>query len=98
MSNNTDDRWLSRRELADRYGLPITTLAQWASKGTGLRYARMGRHVRYHLSGVIDWETDRFDHKLSHSAQPGTLANHELEPVADIDIPITALGSAGNEQ
>ena len=60
MGNNTDDRWLSRQELADRFGLPVKTLAQWASKGTGPHYARMGRHARYRLSDVIDWETTRF--------------------------------------
>ena len=50
--DNADERWLSRRELAERYGLPVKTLAQWASKGTGPHYARMGRHVRYRLSDV----------------------------------------------
>lgn len=37
MEDNADERWLSRQELADRYGLPVRTLAQWASKGTGPR-------------------------------------------------------------
>ena len=61
MGNNGDERWLSRRELADRYGLPIKTLAQWASKGTGPAIPGMGRHVRYRLSEVIEWETARVD-------------------------------------
>ncbi len=51
-----DDRWLSRKELAIRLGVPEKTPAQWATKGTGPRYARFGRHVRYHLSDVIAWE------------------------------------------
>ena len=46
------DRWLSRQELADRYGLPFKTPAEWASKGTGPRYAKFGKHVRYRLSDV----------------------------------------------
>ncbi len=37
MEDNADERWLSRQDLADRYGLPVRTLAQWASKGTGPR-------------------------------------------------------------
>jgi hypothetical protein len=49
------DRWLSRSELAERYGLPIKTLAQWASKETGPRYARM---VDLH---VLDSPTARHD-------------------------------------
>jgi hypothetical protein len=32
MGNNADERWLSRQELADRYGPPVKTLARWASK------------------------------------------------------------------
>ena len=39
MDGNTDDKWLTRQELADRYGLPVKTPAEWASKGTGPRYA-----------------------------------------------------------
>lgn len=54
MDENTDDKWLTRQDLADRYGLPVKTLAEWASKGTGPRYAKFGRHVRYLLSDVID--------------------------------------------
>lgn len=61
MDNNANDTWLSRQQLADRYGLPVKTLAQWACKGTGPRYARMGRHVRYRLSDIIDWESARIN-------------------------------------
>ena len=60
MDANAEDRWLSRQELADRYGVPVKTPAEWASKGTGPRYAKFGKHVRYRLSDVIDWESRRF--------------------------------------
>jgi predicted DNA-binding transcriptional regulator AlpA len=56
MNENTDDKWITRQDLADRYGVPVKTPAEWASKGTGPRYAKIGRHVRYLLSDVIDWE------------------------------------------
>jgi hypothetical protein len=54
------DTWISRQELADRYAVPLKTAAEWASKGTGPRYAKFGRHVRYRLADVIDWETQQF--------------------------------------
>ena len=60
MHHNTEDHWISRQELAERYGLPVKTPAEWASKGTGPRYARFGRHVRYRLSDVVDWERKQF--------------------------------------
>ena len=34
MDHNTEDHWISRQELAERYGLPVKTPAQWGSKGT----------------------------------------------------------------
>jgi hypothetical protein len=40
METITGDRWLSRRELGDRYSLPVKTPAEWAAKGTGPPYAR----------------------------------------------------------
>lgn len=60
MEDTNVNRWLSRQELADRYGVPVKTPAEWASKGTGPRYAKFGRHVRYRLSDVIDWENRQF--------------------------------------
>ena len=67
MDANAQDRWLSRQELADRYGVPVKTPAEWASKGTGPRYAIFGKHVRSRLSDVIDWESARFA-KDKHSS------------------------------
>jgi excisionase family DNA binding protein len=48
--------WLSRNELAERLGIPAKTPAEWASKRTGPRYAKFGKHVRYRLSDVVEWE------------------------------------------
>ena len=68
MDANAEDRWLSRQELADRYCVPVKTPAEWASKGTGPRYAKFGKHVRYRLSDVIDWESKRFAENKRSSA------------------------------
>jgi predicted DNA-binding transcriptional regulator AlpA len=86
MDNNANERWLSRQELADHYGLPTKTLAQWASKGAGPPYARMGRHVRYRLSDLIEWETERIG-DLREAAQPvaptGRACEHFTRPACD---------------
>jgi excisionase family DNA binding protein len=50
------ETWLTRTEVAQRLRLPVGTLADWASKGTGPPYARFGKHTRYRLSDVIAWE------------------------------------------
>lgn len=52
--------WLTRPEVADRLRVPEKTLAQWASQRKGPPYARFGRHCRYRLSDVIDWENQQF--------------------------------------
>ena len=59
MHDDDADRWIIRQELAARYGVPVKTPAEWASKGTGPRYAKFGRHVRYRLGDVIAWEQRR---------------------------------------
>jgi predicted DNA-binding transcriptional regulator AlpA len=61
MDANVDDKWMTRQEVADRHGVPVKTLAQWASQGKGPRYAKFGKHVRYLLSDVIAWERTQFD-------------------------------------
>ena len=68
MEQSTHDRWISRQELADRYGVPVKTPAEWASKGTGPPYAKFGRHVRYRLSDVIAWEAKQLSADNRHSA------------------------------
>jgi hypothetical protein len=60
MAESIENTSLSRQELADRYGVPVKTPAEWASQGTGPRYAKFGRHVRYRLSNVIDWEQQQY--------------------------------------
>jgi excisionase family DNA binding protein len=68
MEDGAEDKWLTRRELAERYGVPVKTPAEWACKGTGPRYAKIGRHVRYRLSDVVDWEREQFPREKRSSA------------------------------
>lgn len=68
MDDITDDRWITRQELADRYGVPVKTPAEWASKGTGPPYAKFGRHVRYRISDVVAWETTQMNQRRRDSA------------------------------
>jgi len=97
MSNNINEHWLSRQELANRYGLPVKTLAQWASKGTGPRYARMGRHVRYRLSDVIDWEAERVN-RWPHTSQCGAPEPDAVPPGARAGSQTTQTDRGRNER
>jgi predicted DNA-binding transcriptional regulator AlpA len=97
MGKSADERWLSRQEVADRYGLPVKTLAQWASKGTGPRYARMGRHVRYRLSDVVDWEAERIDDRQDETER-GAPTREAAEPIAGAGLQATDLDSVRNHR
>ena len=56
----TEDQWLTRQDLADRWKKPKSTLNVWASKKIGPPYALFGRAARYRLSDVIAWEQAQF--------------------------------------
>jgi hypothetical protein len=36
MDGNTGDQWITRQELAQRYGLPVKTPAEWHPRGRAL--------------------------------------------------------------
>lgn len=54
-----NERFLNIKDLCDRYGVVEQTVYHWNHKGTGPRYVRVGRLVRYRLSDVVEWENSR---------------------------------------
>lgn len=53
------ERHLTPVDLAERFGVPVKTIYTWNSNGTGPRFMSIGRHTRYRLADVIDWEDSR---------------------------------------
>lgn len=51
----TVEKWLTREEVADLFGVPAKTVCMWAYKGTGPRFYRIGRFARYKASDVDQW-------------------------------------------
>lgn len=57
----TQDRiYISPRQLAQLFDIPLKTVYTWQSEGTGPRFARVGRHARYLIDDVHAW----FDSKV----------------------------------
>lgn len=52
--------WLTRGELSQRLQIPVSTLNVWGCQGKGPRFAKFGRHVRYRLEDVEQWEDSQF--------------------------------------
>jgi len=46
------DGLISSEELAEFLGVPLSTLDQWASRGGGPIYLKVGIHRRYHPDDV----------------------------------------------
>lgn len=42
-------------DLAAFLKLPAKTIREWRHKGTGPKYARLGKHVRYNPADVMTW-------------------------------------------
>jgi excisionase family DNA binding protein len=49
------DDVVSIDEVARRLDVPKTTLYGWRYKGTGPRSHRVGKHIRYRWSDVLQW-------------------------------------------
>lgn len=45
----------TRTEVAEHLRVPVATLEQWAHRGSGPRYVRIGRHARYRWPDVEAW-------------------------------------------
>lgn len=53
------EKHLTIDEFAERVNVPLATVYQWNSRGVGPRYLKIGRHVRYRLKDVVEWEAER---------------------------------------
>ena len=49
------EKMLSAPELAEQLDVPEETLQYWRVRGTGPKYSKLGRHVRYDPVDVADW-------------------------------------------
>lgn len=53
-------KYLTPLDLVERYGVPLKTVYAWNSDGTGPRFMKLGRHVRYNPDDVEAWERTRY--------------------------------------
>ncbi|MGH3942645.1 MAG: helix-turn-helix transcriptional regulator [Pseudonocardiaceae bacterium] len=53
------EKHLTIEQLSERLSVPVTTIYQWNSKGTGPKCLRVGRFVRYRIADVLAWEKTR---------------------------------------
>jgi excisionase family DNA binding protein len=57
----TGGEWIGIEQLAKELGVPVRTIYQWRSRGSGPRGATFGRHVRFRRSEIEKWIATRLD-------------------------------------
>lgn len=55
-------RWLTENEVSLITGRALSTLRNERSQGRGLRYAKVGKSVRYRLGDVVDFMESHLIH------------------------------------
>ncbi|WP_372455493.1 helix-turn-helix transcriptional regulator [Nonomuraea sediminis] len=55
---------LTPEDLAERVGVPVSTVYQWNSRGGGPRFMRIGRYVRYKIADVNAWEESLYAERV----------------------------------
>lgn len=50
---------LSPEALAEREDVSVETVYQWNRTKTGPPYFKAGRHARYRLNDIVEWEESR---------------------------------------
>ena len=54
--DHDQETMLSPAQLGQRLGdVPLSTIYKWNSEGTGPRFVKIGKHVRYRPSDVAAW-------------------------------------------
>lgn len=53
------DQWMTPDEVAERLRVPRATLYAWRYRGIGPAAVRVGRHLRYRIEAVEQWEREQ---------------------------------------
>jgi excisionase family DNA binding protein len=64
------DPLLSQKQAARILGLSVRTLERHRVAGTGPRFARLGRLVRYRQSDLAEWVNDSLRASTSNGSAP----------------------------
>jgi predicted site-specific integrase-resolvase len=58
--SNSEQFYLSDKNLAKRWGISFRTLQRWRWKGTGPPYIKIGGRIRYRLDSIKKFEEENW--------------------------------------
>lgn len=58
-SDRTPDALWTFQDVSAHIGIPVPTLRRWRQDGNGPAGIRMGKHVRFRRSTVLQWIEDQ---------------------------------------
>jgi excisionase family DNA binding protein len=58
-ARSADSRYLTVQDLAERLRVPKRTVYDWNLRRVGPQFMKIGRHVRYRVADVEQWEKTR---------------------------------------
>ena len=65
--------YMTDKELAERWSMPVATLRTWRYEGKGPTYIKLGKHVRYKPE-VIEAYEEASVHRHTSDPGPGRVA------------------------
>src|SRR5947207_11043126 len=76
---------ISAKQAARMLGLHPNTLCKWRISGTGPRYVKTGRSVKYRLSDIENWLMGR---TFSNTSQYEILQHREDPTPSGVELPV----------
>ena len=58
------------RELSEYLGVPVSTIYDWRSRGVGPRAYRFGKHLKFALTDVTEWNKAQRDPAPAAQCRP----------------------------
>ncbi len=52
---------LSTKHLSRRWNIAPRTLERWRAEGQGPQFIRIGRHIRYRETDILDFEAEQME-------------------------------------
>lgn len=83
MENNNDGPYLTLHDLSERWGIAANTIYRWRSNGKGPRGMKFGRHLRFRMDDVRDFEESVLDKPRHETDQIVIRSTAELGGVDD---------------